>query len=590
MSVSYHKVKSVPKVVSVESTGLSKKVLETMRVISEVVGATLGPGGRPVLIERQEYGVPNIVTKDGVTVFRSLGFEDSTTHSIMEAARDASVRTANEAGDGTTTATVLSYSIMENMSKYCASNPKVSPQRVTRDISRVFSQHIEPMLAETSKKVSFDDEKGRDLLLKVAALSANGDYELAKRVIECFDLVGDAGNVTIVEENGHSAYEVERISGYPINTGYEDGCGRYYPQFINDKDTNQVKMEKPVFVLNFGKINDIQSLLPLLNKINDAWEQRTISHNIVLVSTGFSDTVIGHLAINFPVAETLNVLPVVVPMSPSPTGQLDFLEDLAAITGGKVFSNLGTSLETAKVSELGYLESGSLEVGRYRANVIGHKDDILIMERVALLEKRLKNVGSQLDAIILQERIGKVSGGIAKLKVIGPSTGEVKERRDRAEDAICAVRGALKSGYLPGGGWALLRAWHVASGMDSHVKEVLCPSLLAPVQRLLSNAGLNESESSHVIKTLLTNAEGKSESPLIYDALAQEFGRPEESGILDSAPAVIEALRNSISIATLLGTLGGTVVYPRDKEFERREAKEAHDYLRNAGESHPASE
>lgn len=587
MSVSYHKVKSVSKIVSTGSTGLSDKVLRTMRTIAEVVGATLGPGGRPVLIERQEYGLPNIITKDGVTVFRSLGFDDATSHCVMEAARDASVRTANEAGDGTTTATILANAIIENMSVSCEDNPRLSPQKVTRDIGRFFDKELEPLLTSLSRKVTLE-ESDRPILHHIAKLSANGDQELADKVMECFDLVGDAGNVTITEESGHSAYEVERIDGYPITVGYEDSCGRYYSQFVNDQGSSQVKLEKPVFVLYYGKITDIQTLIPLLTKINSGWESGKISHNIVIVATGFSDQVIGHMAVNFPVASTLNVYPLLVPMSPSSTGQLDFIEDLAAITGGKVLSTLGKNLESADVSDLGYLPEGMFEAGRFRSNVIGRRDDILILERVDALQKRLKNAISILDATILQERIGKVSGGIAKLKVIGSSTGEVKERRDRAEDAVCAVRGALKHGYLPGGGWGLINAYHAVSDKASEdIKHILIDSLFAPVYRLLENAGLTEDERHETVSVLIDIVARKERR--VYDAMQQKFVDADEAGILDSTPAVIEALRNSISIATVLGTLGGAVVFPRDKDFERSESKQAHDYLRNSGEAHPAS-
>lgn len=587
MSVSYHKVKSVPKVVATKSTGLSQKVLKTMDTIAEVVGATLGPGGRPVLIERQEYGLPNIITKDGVTVFRSLGFEDSISHCVMEAARDASVRTANEAGDGTTTATILANSIIGNVSSACEDNPRLSPQKLTRDIGRFFEKEIEPVLSSLSKKVTLD-EADRPALYNIAKLSANGDADLASKVMECFDLVGDAGNVTITEESGHSAYEVERIDGYPITVGYEDSCGRYFSQFVNDQGNSQVRLEKPVFVLYYGKVTDIQTLIPLLTKINGGWEAGKISHNIVIVATGFSDQVIGHMAVNFPVASTLNVYPLLVPMSPSSSGQLDFIEDLAAITGGKVLSTLGRNLESADISELGYLPDGIFEASRFRSNIIGRRDDILILERVDALQKRLKNSISQLDSTILQERIGKVSGGIAKLKVIGSSTGEVKERRDRAEDAVCAVRGALKHGYLPGGGWGLINAFNVVTEKaPEDIKQILLDSLVAPIYRLLENAGLVEDECHEIVSVLLDIANRKQRR--VYDAMQQKFVDADEAGILDSTPAVIEALRNSISIATVLGTLGGAVVFPRDKEFERSESKQAHDYLRNAGEAHPAS-
>jgi chaperonin GroEL len=546
-----------------------------MELVSDIVGSTLGPGGRPVLIERQEYGLPNVITKDGVTVFRSLGFEDATSHCIMEAARDASVRTATEAGDGTTTATVLAYSIMKKTAEICAENPTISPQKISRDINQYFKDVIEPTILGMSKSVGIED---RETLTNIAKLSANGDDLLAQKVIECFDLVGDAGNVTIVEESGPSSYEVERIDGYPVSTGYEDSCGRYYPSFINEQGTASVKLDKPLFILNYGKINDIHSLFPIFTLLNDS----DIS-NVVVVATGFSDQVLGHLAINFSQG-SLKVYPLVVPMSPSPTGQLDFIEDLAAITGGKVLSNLGKTLANATEKDLGFLPNGSFEATRYRSNIIGIRDEILVIERVEVLQKRLATAGSRLDATILQERIGKVSGGIAKLRVVGPSTGDVKERRDRADDAVCAVRGALKHGYLSGGGKTLVRLATNLEFPSKHVCDVLAPAFIEPVRRMLTNAGLDNEAAKEVCFKL------SQDDDTVFDALKMEYVKALDGGILDSTPAVLEAIRNSINIATILGTLGGAVIFPRDKEFERREAKEAHDYLRNSGEEHPASE
>jgi chaperonin GroEL len=569
------KVKSQPKVVTTGKSGLGKKVLSTMELVSDIVGSTLGPGGRPVLIERQEYGLPNVITKDGVTVFRSLGFEDATSHCIMEAARDASVRTATEAGDGTTTATVLAYSIMKKTAEICAENPTISPQKISRDINQYFKDVIEPTILGMSKSVGIED---RETLTNIAKLSANGDDLLAQKVIECFDLVGDAGNVTIVEESGPSSYEVERIDGYPVSTGYEDSCGRYYPSFINEQGTASVKLDKPLFILNYGKINDIHSLFPIFTLLNDS----DIS-NVVVVATGFSDQVLGHLAINFSQG-SLKVYPLVVPMSPSPTGQLDFIEDLAAITGGKVLSNLGKTLANATEKDLGFLPNGSFEATRYRSNIIGIRDEILVIERVEVLQKRLATAGSRLDATILQERIGKVSGGIAKLRVVGPSTGDVKERRDRADDAVCAVRGALKHGYLSGGGKTLVRLATSLEFPSKHVCDVLAPAFIEPVRRMLTNAGLDNEAAKEVCFKL------SQDDDTVFDALKMEYVKALDGGILDSTPAVLEAIRNSINIATILGTLGGAVIFPRDKEFERREAKEAHDYLRNSGEEHPASE
>lgn len=590
MSVSYQKVKGAVKSVKTRKSGISKVVLETMDTIAEIVGATLGPGGQPVLIERQEYGLPNIITKDGVTVFRSLGFADPVAHCVMEAARDASVRTATEAGDGTTTATILANALVSHTDEFCRLNPTVSPQRLVRGISEFVETRLQPEIQRLSRKVSLESEQDRKLLKAVAKVSGNGDTELADAVLECYDLVGDAGNVTIAEVSGHSGYDVERIEGYPITTGYDECCGRYYPTFINDQATASVKLEKPLFVLYYGKITDIQTLLPLLGRISDSWQSKGTTHNVVVVATGFSDTVLGHLAVNFPVGETLNVYPLLVPMSPIPNGQLDFLEDLAAVTGGKVLSQITKGLEVADLDDLGYTDK-TFEAGRFRSNVFGRRDDLLILERVDILQKQLKGAASQLDATILQERIGKITGGIAKLIVRAPTSGEQRERRDRADDAICAVRGAIKHGCLPGGGWTLLQLWNLVeheldnadvTATERGVEYVLSNALEAPLIRLLENAGLSNGEIFDVQDRIV---KGGTASSLVYDAFHQKFVDAFEEGVLDSTPAVSEALRNSVSIATILGTLGGAVVFQRDAEFERREAAEAHQYLRDVGEN-----
>ena len=588
----YHKIKSVAKVVEVKGQGLTDKVLNTMGTVADIVGGTLGPGGSPVLIERQEYGLPNIITKDGVTVFRSLGFTDPVAHCIMEAARDASVRTANEAGDGTTTATVLANAIIKYTMQFCKANPSVSPQKVVRVLQKMYRDVVEPTIAANATQVGLEGET-RDILYSVAKVSANGDDELAAAVLQCYDIVGDNGNVTIAEISGPSRYEVEAIDGYPMPVGYEDSCGRYYPNFINDAGTSQTKLENPLFFLYHGKVVDFQTLLPVLSDVNQHWEQNGGSHNVVIVATGFSDQALGHMALNFPAAGTLNVFPLIVPMSPLSNGQQGFLEDLAAITGAKIFDPISAPAETAKVEDLGCGVS-LFECGRFRSNIIGKRDEVLILERVDILQKQLDNAESRLEASILQERIGKITGGIAKLKVIGSSSGELKERRDRAEDAVCAVRGALKHGAAPGGGWlihrivaALLqRVENMDPGEVQIVAQVLIMSLGAPVVRLLSNLGYSTQEISDIAgKSAYHALTGN----VVFNGYTHEFEDAFAAGVYDSIPAVREAIKNSLSIASLLGTLGGAVVFPRDSEFERSEARDTADFNRNAG-INPADE
>jgi chaperonin GroEL len=604
VSMQYQKVKSVAKQVQTRGSALDRTILQTMRTISEIVGSTLGPGGRQVLIERQEYNLAPMVTKDGVTVFRSLGFDEPAAQCIMEAARDASVRTASEAGDGTTTATILAESIVRLTKEFTEKNPRVSPQRVVRRLEAVFKGTIEPLIKDLSTKADLMDPQGRELLKNVAKISANGDTELADAVMQCFDLVGDDGNVTISEVNGASKYEVERIEGYPIGMGYEESCAKFYPKFINDPGNQRVLLERPRFVIYHGRIQDPQSLFVLLNKLGYEFESQKISPNVVLVATGFSENVLGYLSMAFAAAGALNVFPLLAPQSPFPNGQLDFLLDLAAMTGATLLDPMNLPFEQAELEHFG--TANLFESYRFRSNVVGKANEDLLLLRVDELQTNLARAESQLDTIYLQERIGKLTGGIARLKVIGASNGELKEKRDRAEDAVCAVRGAIKHGCLPGGAWTLLRVMAELRKLNDPILEgVLIPALFEPFRRLLENVGITEhntEEFQAILKPILerlfeakgirqveydeTGSEISSSyvrtGPVVYDALEGKHVDPFEGGVLDSTPAVLEAVRNSLSIASLLGTLGGTVVFKRDSAVEQQEARDMANFMRDA--------
>jgi chaperonin GroEL len=595
----YQKVKSVAKVIATRGPDLNKKILKTMQTISSVVGSTLGPGGMPVLIERQEFGLPALVTKDGVTVFRALGFSDSIEHSVMESARDAAVRTVSEAGDGTTTATVLAEAIVRFTHEYILAHPRVSPQKVVRTLESTFRDRIQPLLSANTRVVGMDN---RDMLLKVATVSANGDKALAEAVMECFDVVGDAGNVTITEQSGPSAYKVEKIDGYPVPMGYEESCMKFMNLFINDRENQRTFLEKPYYVLYHGVIGDIQSVVMLLDRLGYAYQNvpNTPQHdanmpsihspNVVIVATGFSESVVASLASNFIKSDTLNIVPLLTPRSPIMNGELHFLQDLAAVTGATIFDPLTKGLHTAseQLEELGWSES--FEMYRFRSTVVGHRDEDEVLFRAEELQAQINNAESELDKRLLQERLAKVTGGIARLRVIGASNGELREKKDRADDAVCAVRGAIKSGILPGGGWALVYLAHEFQN-DSNpiVSEILVKALLEPVIRLHVNCGLSVAESAAIIdrmeRTIVDN------NREVYDCLNEEFEYAYDS-VVDSAPAVVEAIRNSVSIASLLGSLGGVVVFPRDAELERRESSANSSFLRDieSGDMRPANE
>jgi chaperonin GroEL len=596
---SYRKAKSVAKDILVSSDKLDSKVLFTMKTISDIVGSTLGPGGRPILIERQEYGLPHMFTKDGVTVFRNLGFEDPTCHAIMEAARDAATRTVAEAGDGTTTATVLAEAIVRNTNKFCKAHPKVSPQKVVRRLEQIFKEVIAP----TIKSLSLTADE--TMLHSVAKLSANGDKDLADAVMKCFNIVGDDGNISIIEQSGPSRYEVEALKGFPISIGYEDSCAKFGQLFLNDKINGRCFLEKPVFVLYYGSITEIQTIYDLMLKVADAWAHpenhnldRPFNHNVVIVATGYSESVLAHLASNFGRPETINVFPLVTPKGPIQNGEMYFLYDLAAVTGANVFDPISNPIDSATLKDLGY-GIKSFEANRYRSTILGLCDEALVEARAEEVKRGLASAVSKLDINIMNERIAKLVGGIAKLKVIGASNGELREKRDRAEDAVCAVRGAIKSGCLPGGGYMLkmLMPYIKKPGeTDMVVNEVLEPSFKETVLRIFKNCGMNDVEimsawdsiGNEVIKVkepLDENGEGASfveykQVPFVYDAWEGKRVNAVENGILDSTPAVLEAIRNSLSIASLLGTMGGTVVFKRDDTLERQEAIDSSNFMK----------
>lgn len=736
MSIEYQKVKSAAKRVTPKSEKLSKLVLETLGLVSQVVGDTLGPGGCPVLIERAEHDLPPLVTKDGVTVFKSLGFEDPTKQCILEACRDAAVRTANEAGDGpqplwskiltptgfiemrdvrvgmeicgtngtaqkvigvypkgkkeivkvtfghggvveccedhlwevqtdyetdgpvttseimnnydkfryfvpdlmvevnhkpvwveqqeiikvqrtgqftemqcikvsnpdqlyitddfivthnTTTASILAESITRLINDYCKENPKISPQKVVRQLESIFRNDLEPWIKELAIKAPIGTEAGDSLLKSVATISANGDKALADAVMQCFELTGDAGNVTISEASGASKYIVEEVKGYPIGTGYEDTCGKYIPKFLNSAGTQTCKLTNPYFILYNGQLTDFLSIAPFLQKIGMAFMGEHLkSRDIVVVAGSFAPNLPAIFGAGFEAGEALRIFPLVIPASPIPNHGVQFLQDLAAITGATIFDPINKPLETGDIPDLGPgLES--FEAYRTRSVILGNAADHgteyenALHEQVAVVETQLEQPESVLDGILLRERLAKLTGGIAKLIIVGASNAETKEKRDRADDAVCAVRGAIKHGCLPGGGWTLLKLEQNLQAKysdDKVVTDVLIPALVQPVFRLYENCGLNQADCDNVLEPILNAlSEGK---VLVYDALGQKHGGPIEMGVLDSLPAVLEAIRNSLSIAGLLGTLGGTVVQPRHHELEKTEASDTAAWVRDA--------
>lgn len=609
----YKKAKSAAKTIIPRGDILENKILNTLKSISTIVGGTLGPGGHPVLIERQEHRLGCTVTKDGVTVFRSLGFNDASAHCILETARDAATRTASEAGDGTTTATILAEAINRYTKEFCNKYPNISPHRIVRIIHSILKDTIEPELEDLALDIGLvPNTPERKLALAVATISGNGDEPLANAVMNCFDITGDEGNVTILEGTGPlSKYEVQPVSGYPINMGYETSTPKWYSTFINDQATQKVVIDNPIFLLFFGRLNDLNPFVEILSHLQDLFDNKfTKQHNVIIVANGFSEAVIQKLAYNWADPSSINIYPLQVPWdSPIHNHQKHFLDDLSAVVSGVVYDpdintlnplvdNTGSPI-VENLVELGNVQLDPedserfspegihrVEISRFKTMVLGDSDPDFILERIEELKQMASDPESELDATLLNERMAKLTQGIAQLKVIGSSSGDLRERRDRAEDAVCAVRGALLHGATPGGGWTLARLINVlgAKYVDDLerdvVEHILVPSFREPINRLYENSGFI-SERKEMVDRLCLNASDP-DNLETFDCLNLRWVDAYESGIIDSLPAVREAIRNSISVAALMGTCGGLVVFPRDHSFDEEEGHSTAEFVRTA--------
>lgn len=574
--MSHRKAKTAPKIFVHDNNQLKKIVLKTLKSASEIVSSTMGPGGRNCLLESDFPGIPNKNTKDGVTVLKSLGAIDPYEHLILEQMRDVATRTASEAGDGTTTATLLAYQITSNLFAFCEANPKYSPQRAARRIAKVTREMLIPYIRERSVAIN---QNNQHFLKMVAKISANGDEDMASAVINAFEEIGygDASHVTIRELSGPPGYKVERIDGFPIPIGYEESVGKFHTAFINDQANQRCFLENPLFLLFDGQINDLMGIHPLLDGIGRKYVEEGNSDykNLVIFAHGFSENVLTQLAFNFADPNTINVVPMVTPMTQFINAQLHFLHDLSAFTGAKVFG-FKDQLNTATLQDLG-AGMESFEAYRFRSTVIGDSDPVNIEVRAEELKQMMSQAAGDAEAKWLQERLGKITNGIAKLTIFGGSNGELKEAHDRCEDAVCAVRSAITYGALPGGcrlsiDMALKLSQELSEGDPA--REVLVPSLLSLPNRLLDNAGYTTEEISDVLRQLIENPE------IVYDIENQKFGKAEELGLFDATKAVEESLSNAVSIANVLGTMGGLVCHPRDAEFERSEAKADSEYVR----------
>lgn len=545
----YRKTKA--KDILADKTVINTVVNNTIKKMATIVGATLGPGGRPVIIERD--GQAPLATKDGVTVARSLGVDNARANIVIETAKEICLNTATEAGDGTTTAIILANAIVEEGQEFLANNKKYNPQRVVNELKELLNDIIKPYLKDKAIK-----DLDSSHLLDVANISANGDKAIARAVVDAVLAAGDDGTVLIEEAQGNEL-SVDTIEGYCVTSGLKD-IGQLGPIFINDRANQQAVMENGAVFLYDGTISDLKVLSFFQDAIMQS--EHAGGGSVLLMAHDFADNVLDQIAKN--VKEGQVLVPIKTPRSGVPNARSEFLRDMAAYTDATVYD--AGDIDTIKPNGFGSFESAKCNT--YETFIKADSDSDLIDERVEELKAMAKAAPSDFDRMFIKAAIGKLTGGISTIHVGGLSDLEVREKKGRVEDAVEAVRSAIEEGIVPGGcGVHMVLADIIRSKASKPSWIIMEKALLTPFKVLLENCGENYDD----VWNQLKGKPLKSGLPsVIFDANLHVVVDPFEAGVIEPAKVVRVSVSNALSVASLLMTLGGIVVVPRDSGLENQ--------------------
>jgi chaperonin GroEL len=504
------------------------RMVAGVNLLANAVKTTLGPKGRNVVIERS-FGSP-IVTKDGVTVAKEIELKDKFENMGAQMVKEVASKTADVAGDGTTTATVLAQAIVREGMKYVAAG--MNPMDLKRGIDKAVAAIVEE-LKVISKPCSTSKE-----IEQVGTISANADSSIGKIIAQAMDKVGKEGVITV--EDGKSLdNELEVVEGMQFDRGYLS------PYFINNPDKQVAVLENPYILLHDKKISGIRELLPVLEQVAKA------GRPLLIIAEDVEGEALATLVVN-------NLRGILKTCAVKAPGFGDrrkaMLQDIAILTGGTVIAEeVGLTLEKATLADLG--QAKRVEVAKEHTTIIdGAGDPAKIHARVKEIRVQIEEATSDYDREKLQERVAKLAGGVAVIKVGAATEVEMKEKKARVEDALHATRAAVEEGIVPGGGVALLRAREaaVAKGLkgenadqDAGIKIVL-RAVEQPLREIVANAG---EEPSVVVAKVL---EGKGNFG--YNAATGEYGDMIEMGVLDPTKVTRSALQNAASVAGLMLT------------------------------------
>jgi chaperonin GroEL len=509
------------------STEARNKMLAGVDILANAVKVTLGPKGRNVVLDKS-FGAPRI-TKDGVTVAKEITLEDHFENMGAQMVREVASRTNDEAGDGTTTATVLAQAIVREGCKAVAAG--MNPMDLKRGIDLAVTAVVADLVAR-SKKVKSEEEIGQ-----VGTISANGDVEVGNMISAAMQKVGKEGVITVEEAKGLTT-ELEVVEGMQFDRGYLS------PYFVTNPEKMVCDMENPLILLHESKLSSLQPLLPLLESVVQS------SRPLLIIAEDVEGEVLATLVVN-KLRGGLKVAAVKAPGFGDRRKAM--LEDIAILTGGQVVSeDLGIKLENVTIDMLGTAKKVSLT--KEEATIVegdGKKADI--QGRCNQIRAQVEETSSDYDREKLQERLAKLAGGVAVIKVGGATEVEVKEKRDRVEDAMNATRAAVEEGIVPGGGAALLYATRALAKLttdndDQRVGvDIVRRAIQEPARQIAENSG----ESGAVVVGKLL--EGKSLT-LGFNAQTGVYEDLVKAGIIDPTKVVRTALQDAASVAGLLIT------------------------------------
>ncbi|MBD8892954.1 chaperonin GroEL [Roseibium litorale] len=504
-----------------------EKMLRGVDILANAVKVTLGPKGRNVVLDKA-FGAPRI-TKDGVSVAKEIELEDKFENMGAQMVREVASKTNDIAGDGTTTATVLAQSIVKEGAKAVAAG--MNPMDLKRGVDMAAAEAVKALMA-ASKTITTSAE-----VAQVGTISANGDEQVGKDIAEAMQKVGNEGVIT-VEEAKSLETELEVVEGMQFDRGYLS------PYFVTNAEKMLADLEKPYILLHEKKLSNLQAMLPILEAVVQS------GRPLLIIAEDVEGEALATLVVN-KLRGGLKIAAVKAPGFGDRRKAM--LEDIAILTGGTVISeDLGIKLESVTLDMLGTAEKVSIT--KENTTIVdgaGSKDDI--QGRVAQIKAQIEETTSDYDREKLQERLAKLAGGVAVIRVGGATEIEVKEKKDRVDDALNATRAAVEEGIVPGGGTALLRSKNAVAKLTSANPDIMAGikivlrALEAPIRQIAENAGV---EGSIVVGKIQEN----DDVTFGFNAQTEEFVNMIEAGIIDPTKVVRTALQDAASVAGLLIT------------------------------------